>query len=299
MKLKREVKIGAYIVATLFIMYWVFNFLKGQDIFNKSVTYYARYESVEGLVPTAQVYIKGLKVGIIEKIEYEQKEKLFLVRLRVEAGYIIPENSIAKIFNADLMGNKAVSIVLGSSPKQLAPGSIMASDISTDLMTEIMPLKGKLDSLLIKTNETFAAINNILTEEKQNEIKSIITNLATSTSNLAALTNTLNEEKTHLSNTMKNAETFTASLAQNTGNITAMLENLKAVSDTLHNTEIGALIAKVNNLLSAANSLDGTVGQLLHNDELYKNLSSTLHDLDLLLQDLKANPKKYVKLSLF
>jgi phospholipid/cholesterol/gamma-HCH transport system substrate-binding protein len=175
----------------------------------------------------------------------------------------------------------------------------MDSDKTSNLLAEIEPLKGKLDSILTKVNETFAAINNILTEQKQEEIKNIITNVDKTMEYMAKLSSTLETEKTLLANTLKNAEAFTATLAENAQNITTTLTNLAAVSDSLQKINIGATITKINNLVDAIHDPNGTVGQLLTNEELYQNLTATLRDLDLLLQDIKANPKKYVKLSLF
>ena len=299
MKIKREIKVGIYVVGIIFVMYWTFNFLKGQDIFNKSDSYYAHYDNVEGLVPTAQVFIKGLKVGLVEKINYNQDEKRFEVRLRIESGYIIPDNSIAKIYSSDIMGNKAVTIVLGNSPKQLAQGSVMNSSISTDLMTEIMPLKGKLDSILMKIDQTFTAINNVLTDEKQDEVKNIITNIDNSMLRLASISATIDKEKTQIVKILENAEAFTATLAASTDAISGTLANLMEFSDTLRRADISAIATKFNNLLTSINNTDGTIGQLIHNGDLHQNLVETLRDLDLLLKDLKENPKKYVKLSLF
>jgi phospholipid/cholesterol/gamma-HCH transport system substrate-binding protein len=221
----------------------------------------------------------------------------------VEQGYSIPENSVAEIYATDILGNKAIRIIMGNSPKLLATKSYLQSSVASDLTnivaSELLPLKDKLETLIMNLNTTVVAVNSILTDEAQKELRVTLANLNKSMQHVEQLTGTLSAKNGHLHNTLENLEIFSTSLRNNSENINAIAGNLAQFTDTLRQTDIKATIDRLNGLLAQAGDTTGTVGQLLYNKELYLRLSSTIHSLDVLLNDIQANPKKYVKLSLF
>ena len=302
-KISREVKIGIYALVTLVLMYWVFNFIKGRDIFSAYDNYYVSYENVEGLGQTSTVYLKGLKVGNVSKISLEKSGKFFEVTLRIHRGYSIPENSTAEIYSTDIMGNKAVRVIVGDSPRLAKSGDFLnanvASDFTNMMSKELLPLKDKLETLITNLNTTVVSINNVLTTDAQKQLSESIAHLSTSLQHIANITNSLDTEKEHIIRTLENIDTFTASLSNNSQSIDAIIRNFEQLSDSLKQVNVKATVDHLNTLLAQASDTTGTVGQLLYNGELYDRLSSTLNSLDLLIKDLKENPKKYVKLSLF
>ncbi len=302
-KISKEVKIGIYAVVTIVAMYWVFNFLKGRDLLNKYQTYYAVFENVEGLTATAPVYLKGLKVGNVSKITFEKTDLRFTVALRVESSYGVPEDSKAEIYGTDIMGNKAVRILMGSSPKLATSDDYLQSSVASDLTNmvanELLPLKDKIMGTLNNLNTTITAINNVLNEDTQNNLKGSISNLNSTLAHVESLSSALNSNKKHLTNSLENIDAFSATLRNNGTKIDRIADNLVQVSDSLRMANLKQTIDNLNALLGQANDTSGTVGKLLHDGELYTRLSNTVNDLDLLLIDLKANPKRYVKLSLF
>jgi len=302
-KISREVKIGIYALTTLVIMYWVFNFIKGRDIFSSYDNYYVAYENVEGLGQTSSIYLKGLKVGNVSKISLEKSGQFFEATLRIHRGYSIPENSTAEIYSTDIMGNKAVRVIVGDSPRLAKPGDFLnasvASDFTNMMSKELLPLKDKLEVLMTNLNTTVVSLNNVLTENTQKQLAESIRHLNTSLQNISTISSTLNNEKEHIARSLENIDSFTASLSNNTQNINAIISNLEQLSDSLKYVDIKSTFNHLNTLLAQASDTTGTVGQLLYNNEIHHRLSATLNDLDLLIKDLKENPKKYVKLSLF
>ena len=302
-KISREVKIGIYALGTLVLMYWLFNFLKGQDIFNSYDKYYATFENVEGLAQSSTVYLKGLKIGNVSKIELDENAQSFKISLRINRGYSIPKNSTIEIYSTDIMGNKAARILVGDSPMLALPGDYLKSSVASDLTNmvsrELIPLKDKLETLITNLNTTVVSINNVLTTDAQKQLTESIAHLSTSLQHIANITNSLDTEKEHIIRTLENIDTFTASLSNNSQSIDAIIRNFEQLSDSLKQVNVKATVDHLNTLLAQASDTTGTVGQLLYNGELYDRLSSTLNSLDLLIKDLKENPKKYVKLSLF
>ncbi|MDR0728824.1 MAG: MlaD family protein [Prevotellaceae bacterium] len=303
LKISKEVKIGIYAITILVVMYWIFNFLKGRDLFNTYNTYYATYENVEGLTQSAPVFLKGLKVGSVIKIVFEKEEQSFLVTLRVDNHYGIPEHSTAEIYAADIMGTKAIRILVSNSPKLAQSKEYLKSSVASDMMTmmvnELTPIKNKLDVLLSNLNVTVETINHILNEEKQRELDESIRSLNKTMKHIERIAGVVDAQKDHLGNTLENADAFTASLRNSTQHIESVIQNLEQISDSLAQSNLKGTVERLNLLLVQVSDTTGTVGQLLYNDELYQRLSITLKDLDALINDLRANPKKYVKLSLF
>jgi phospholipid/cholesterol/gamma-HCH transport system substrate-binding protein len=302
-KISREIKIGIYAVTTLLVMYWLFNFLKGQDLLNTYDTYYATYENVEGLTQSAPVFLKGLKVGTVARISFDTDHQLFLVTMRISRGYSVPANSVAEIYGVDIMGNKAMRIVMGNSPL-LAPSksylaSAVASDFPTMVANELTPIKNKLDVLLTKLTTTVDAVNNVLDEDRQKDLYESIHHLNQTLAHIERITGAIDADKKRLSNTLENIEVFTASLRNNTQSIEAVVHNFEQISDSLKQADIKGTVQHMNTLLAQAADTTGTVGQLLYNDELYRRVSTTLSDLDALINDIKLHPKKYIKLSVF
>ncbi|MDR1680955.1 MAG: MlaD family protein [Prevotellaceae bacterium] len=303
LKISKEVKIGVYALTILVGLYLVFNFLKGRDLFHTYNVYYAAYENVEGLTPSAPVFLKGLKVGSVVKIAFDRDEQSFLVTLRVDNRYGIPENSTAEIYGADIMGSKALRILVSHSPKLAKTKEYLKSSVASDMMTmmvnELTPIKNKLDVLLSNLNITVATVNHILNEENQQELDESIRSLSKTMKHIEHIAGVVDSQKDHLGNTLENADAFTASLRNSTQHIETVILNLEQISDSLARSNLKGTVEHLNRLLAQASDTTGTVGQLLYNDELYQRLSVTLKDLDALINDLQANPKKYVKLSLF
>ena len=99
---------------------------------------------------------------------------------------------------------------------------------------------------------------------------------------------------------------FSKTLSENSGKLDSTLSNLKTISDTLVAANLYATInnlkstlEKTSKLMEGLNKGKGSAGQLLTNDSLYINLNNGISSLDLLLKDVKANPKRYVHFSLF
>ncbi len=307
MKVSKELKIGIYVVGIILIVYWGINFLKGRDVFGKSNSFYAVFENVQGLQQTSHIYIRGLKIGHVESISYNEKNNNFTVKLNVDSKYNIPLNSIAKIYSVDLLGSKAIKIDLGAGDMMHVEGDTLASGVESDLTsvisTELTPIKEKLNTLLDKANVTFDAVNTVLDEKTTANISATMENLNAITTSLKQASRTLDallaQEKNSIAAVLDNAQSITTNLKNNEKNITTLLTNLANISDSLTKANFGSIAADINSILDKIKSGEGTLGKLASNDSLYMNLNNTANSLDALLKDLKANPGRYVRFSVF
>jgi phospholipid/cholesterol/gamma-HCH transport system substrate-binding protein len=130
-----------------------------------------------------------------------------------------------------------------------------------------------------------------------------MSNVSNVTAGLRQITDSRKDE---LMAAIDEIQAFTSVLAANSSTIDSTLKNLGEVSDAVAaadlKTSLGSLQSSLRGLDTIVTGIskgEGSAGKLVTNDSLYNNLSNTLYNLDMLLRDMKENPKKYVHFSLF
>lgn len=297
----REIKTAILVLSSIFLFIWGYSFLKSKDIFQSGKTIYVVYDNVEGLLPKSAVTLNGLTIGNIEDIAFLNNQGKLLVTLQINSDFPIYKGSIAKIYEPGLIGGKQIAIfpdfknqVLIKSGDTLQSGKVAGL---TEMVAEkLFPLEQKIESATVSADSLIRNINKILNQKNREEISK----------SLASLTETLS----HIKTMAKNADDL---LAENKGkldntikNIDKTAANFSKLSDTLANANIGKTIKTLENTLATTEKMmkdlesgKGSAGKLLKDDALYNNLSGASKELELLLSDMKMNPKRYVHFSLF
>lgn len=315
MKPKQVIFIGITFILAVALFIWGYNFLKGKDIFNKQTTFYAKYHKVSGLTRANPVLINGLRVGQVQTIYFDPDLSGDIIAVIVlNTKFPIPKNSIASIFSADLMGSKAINLKLGNSLELLQEGDTLRSSIEGSLKDEVnaqvQPIKIKAENLLASIDTLVIAFQSIFNESARenlkasfNDIRQTFSNLQSTTSNIDTLVMT---EGSRVANILMNIDSLSTTLSENRNQISAIISNFEDISDSLARSDIPGTFIRANKtlddldaILATINSGEGTLGMLLHNDTLYIELNKSAEELNLLLKDLRENPKRYVKFSLF
>jgi phospholipid/cholesterol/gamma-HCH transport system substrate-binding protein len=303
LRLTKEQKTGLFALVTLIATYFLVNFLKGQDFFNSNNTYYVKYENVDGLTPTGPVYFKGRKIGTIESIEYVKKSGNFIAKLKINSDYPIPSNSIAMIYSADLLGSKAAKIVPGDSQKFLSNKDTLESGIEAGviemLISEVMPLKDSIATLITSLNTTVSGINQILDEKGQANIKNIIAGLNRTINNFEKISETLGKSTPEIEETLKNLKTLSAKLDTAADPLGNTIENFSKVSDELVAADLSGTIKSLKSLLEDMRNPQGSLGKLMTTDSLHTSVTTLVKNLDELIENINNNPKKYIKITVF
>jgi phospholipid/cholesterol/gamma-HCH transport system substrate-binding protein len=300
MQIKREHKTAVIVIIALALFIWGFNFLKGKDIFKSYNTYYSVLDNVEGIVVSTPVTLKGIQIGSVSDMKfYNGIEKTMLV-LDVNKDFVFSKDSKVKIYGGNIMGGKNVSIIPGTSPEMAKDGDTLQAlkmpgmfDLVNDKIT---PLQNKLYRILSSTDTLLLGINNILSPKTQQHLSRTIADLST----------TVNQ----LKNTSVKLNTFWDTnghnLSHSIQNIDKMTSDFASVSDSLKHADISGLVKnlhqtvnKLNSTLEKVNKGDGSMAKLLNDPALYQNLERSTKELQLLLKDLRENPKRYVHFSLW
>jgi len=301
--LSKELKAGLIVLLIAVAMYWLVYFLKGRDIFSSVTLYRIEYENVEGVSATGPVYIRGFKVGTIKNISYNQQKDIFDVTVQLESRYQIPENSIAQIYSADLLGTKAIRIHIGNSAKMLSNNEFIPSDIATDIVgylsKELPLLKEQISGVLTSLDSSLMNLNRILGVQNRENLENALIHLTETLRHFQKLGAWLNSEAPQIQSIVKDLKHLSATLGGSADDIGSTLSNLARFTDTLNQTNIVGVIRDIDLLINQINNNEGTVGKLLHNDEIYQSLTRLLQNVETLLFQIGQNPKKFFRISIF
>jgi len=307
MKIRTEAKIGIIVLSTLVLVIWGINYLKGKNILKRTDVYYAVFDNAQGLEFAAPVFINGYKVGLINRFHFDGDNlNRVIVAFIVEKQYKIPLGSVAKVISPDIMSPKSISIELAESEHFHAYGDTLTSYMGSDLMAQ---LKSGLEPVINDAGRAILRMDSLLAELNKTFDDNSVSDLKTSFSNLKQVSDNLKNQLSSTGNLAKsidNLEKFSSTLSNNNEKIEQLINNLSAVSDTLKYSGLGAGIENLGNtaeelhiLLAGINAGKGTLGSLAVDDSLYTKLVDVSVNLDLLLQDLREKPKRYVHFSIF
>ncbi|MEJ6673985.1 MAG: MlaD family protein [Polaribacter sp.] len=301
MKLSREIKTAFLVIVGVLLFIFGFSFLKGKSLFKKDKIIYTVYEEVEGLVEGAKVTINGLVIGKIMKIDFLPNTTRILITMSVRSELDFSPQSEAILYEAGLIGGKAIQIdPVFDSKIKVKSGDTLVSALKpglTELINkQIEPLQLKIENMLTSADSLFIGVGNILNNDSQENLKSILKNLSLSTSKIndasISLVDILKKNQSNINITFENfAETS---------------DNLKTITDSISQANLAVAINKFMNTIESLDGIvatiesgNGTMGKLVKDETLYQNLSQASKELEDLLSDLKSHPKRYVHFSLF
>lgn len=301
--MSKELKIGVFVVTVLVASFFLINYLRGEDIFNKEMEVTSRYDTVEGLVASAPVYIKGYKAGKVSEVAYDAEKEDFVVTCSISKEFRIPSDSKMTIYSVDIMGGKGIRIDLGSSDTPAEDGSMLVPAFEAGLMDGlaegIAPLLEKVNSTMDSLAVTVSGVNRMLSEDNQKNISSTLAHLDRTMANLNALSASLQGKSGEIESVIDNMSGLSAKLGDIASQVDTTLSGVNTFVDTINASDIDGLLSSVRNLLENINDPDGTVGQLINNDSMYNSVDSLLSDIDELVKKIQENPKKYIKISVF
>lgn len=313
MKFSREIKIGFFTTLCLAAMFWGINFLKGKNVFSPNHIYYTIFNQVDGLENTNDVLINGFKVGLVKSIEFEKGNTgNFVVTLLVGKKYSIPKNTIAKMVSSDIMGGKAIKLVVSPNLDYYQPGDTLPSQIEIGLIDQLVyqmvPVKEKAERLMEEMGKTFKIMSEVLNENNREQLDQSFSNLNKSLFSINQATaelDTMLSPNGTLRKMFGNIESISSNLKNNSKDINNIIKNFSSISDSIARIQVvstfqqlDSAVNQFNNVITKVNTGEGTLGNLINNDTLYLNLENASRDLDLLIKDVKSNPKRYINFSI-
>ncbi len=309
MKINNETKVGILTVLALGLLIVGFNFLKGKDLFNSTTKVYAIFSKLGSLAKSNEVKINGLTVGTVYDMQEVDKDVSGIkVTISLTRDVNIPSNSVAYI-TAPLggLGSSTIIIEKGDATTYLKDGDVLSTRIDEGLFggltSEVQPTLAKIRTSLDSLNRVFGNINTLFDAGAKRNIQDMIGNLNSATQSLNKM---LDPQSSALAATLKNVNSITGNLNKNNDSITAIINNTKRFTDQLGRIDLDktmdtlqSAISMMKNTIDKMSSDQGTLGALIHDRQLYNRLNDAVLSAEILLDDLRAHPKRYVNLSIF
>ena len=301
MRLSKEIKAAFFVLSTILLFIFGFNYLKGSSILDKQKTIYAVYDEVDGLLVGANVMINGLSIGNVTELDFLPNSTKILVTLKVKDKLNFSSKSTASIYETGVLGGLAISIEPVFERESIVKtGDTLMSSVRpglTELINrQIEPLSRQLQSTITSVDSIFTGASNVLNRQTQEEIKESISVLTSAikaiNSSSLIIEETLASKSTQINNTLDNFEKISSNLSNvsdelNSFGLTSLLSNLEVSVDG------------ISSIVDKLDSNNSTLGKLINEDEVYNNLNSSIESLNILINDIKTNPKKYVHFSVF
>lgn len=301
--MNKELKIGVFVVAVVVTSFFVLNYLRGEDIFNREYEVVSRYETVDGLVASAPVFIKGYKAGKVSSVTYDSKAGDFIVICSVTKDFMIPSDSEMVIYAVDIMGGKGIKINLGNSDVYVEDGGALTPAFESGLMDSLAgsigPLMEKVSDTLDSLQVTVSGVNILLSANNQESFRRILSNVESTMRNLKSLSGTINGKSEEIVSLMNNLNEFSSKLVVISDKVDTTLTGVNSVVNTVNASDIEGLITSFRSLLESINDPEGSVSKLLNNDSVYNSVDSLLIEINSLVEKIQENPRKYLKISVF
>lgn len=303
MKMSKEVKIGLFAVVVFVISFFVLNYLRGEDIFNREIDLVSSYDSIEGLVASAPVYIKGYKAGKVVDVTYNPNTESFDVLCSVKKEFNIPVDSKMTIYSVDIMGGKGIKIDLGYSDEYAEDGAWLSPAFEAGLMdglsSGLAPLMEKVGNTIDSLSVTVAGINDILSETNKSRIHATLKHLEATMADVRSISSSVNGKSDELNDFIDNLAILSQRLSPVMDKVDSTMTGLSSVVGTINEADIEGVIQSFKSLLEKMNDPDGSIGKLLTDGSVYNSVDALLNDIDSLVKKIEENPKKYIRISIF
>ena len=315
MKLSREVRVGFVVTLGIVLLYFGFNFLKGKNLFSPSRSYYAVFDNVDQLMPSARVQVNGFQVGIIDQVGFlsEGSYKVLVKFLIDNDDLNIPKDSEAHIVS-DLLGTRTLELTLGKSPVLAERGdtlkAVRDAGITDEIKDAIKPLKAQIENLAGSVDSVLTGLNRVFNKKTQD---GLVSSFESVNSSIMRFEHTVKEfdllvtnERSKLSSIFSNVASITTNLKNNNEKLSNVFSNMDKISDDIAKsnvkqtmTDLQESIGSLQKVLKNVENGQGSLGKLATDDSLYVNLDNSSRNLSLLLEDMKAHPSRYVHFSVF
>jgi len=301
LKLTKEIRIALLIISVVLLFIFGFNYLKGKNLFNKEMNLYAVYERVDGVSTGTDVILNGLVIGNVLKVDYIAENHKNIVKFRIRKDIPLSINTKAEITDVGLIRGKAIALIpaFDNAAKVKSRDTLKTSvkkGITQSISSGIVPIEKKINNVLTNLDSILTKFNTIFNDKKQDELKKTLSNLSEMTTNLntasQSINNVLGSKGENLKSTFESIEKTSNNLEKITDSLAQ--SNLK---ETI--TYLESSLKELNETLITINDGEGNISKLLHDKDLYDNLTKSIQEIELLMEDIRLNPKRYIHFSLF
>lgn len=309
LKISNEFKVGVLAVIALVILFFGYNYIKGERLFAADNTFYAIFDNAAGLSKSDDVIYRGLSVGKIVSIHLkEDNPSLIVVTFSISTDILIPEDSEARITNSDLLGDKALEIILGKSTNMLAGGELKGTveqSLSQQIEEELLPVKERIESLISSIDSVITRVNGIFDVNFQGKVDENLVSIEAAIVNIRSITenvdNLISMEVTRIDTILASVQTIATAISDNEQELRNTFSNLEMITDSLAKVDLVNTFASLDKVAADLAQItekvtqgEGNLAMLINEQELYENIEKTTKNLELLLEDFRKSPGRYM-----
>lgn len=309
MKISNETKVGILTAVGIAVLILGYSYLSGSDIFSRDNKFYAIYNSVDGLSVSKPVLVNGFQIGRVSDMKLRPDGRT-VVEFTIDHQYNVPSNTNAKLVSTDLLGGKAIRFEYGNSRVMAQDKDTLQADIQGSLAESLQPIQTKAEHLITKLDSSLAAINKIMNPSFQRNVDRSFNSIANSLETLEGTTKKIDalvgSQTEHINGILTNTEAVSGNLKEGSAHFNAIATNFEKVSNDMANSNLkqtldnaNQAVASLQNTIGKINNGNGSLGMLINDKTVYKNLADATANLNALLIDLKAHPGRYVSFSVF
>ena len=290
----KEVQIALVAIVGIIVLFFGMKFLKGMFLFSTDDSYYVEFDDISGVSASCPVYANGYRVGVVEDVifNYDSQDKIVAV-LGLNKQLRLPKASTAEIAS-DLLGNVKLELKFGPDPVDIMePGDTLSGKKQGGALAKAADMLPQFEKMLPKVDSILASVNMLLMNPA---IANSLHNVDQITAHLVTTTNELNRLTASLNQQVPGTLTKVDGLLDNT---TTLTKNLSELDIAMTMAKVNSTLQNVEQMTAKLNSNEGTLGLLMRDQELYRNMASTMGHVDSLMIDLKQHPQRYVHFSLF
>jgi phospholipid/cholesterol/gamma-HCH transport system substrate-binding protein len=295
---KQELRLGLFAAVTIGLLVYGFNFLKGENVFNSNLTYYVRYPNALNLQSSSPVLFRGVKVGSVREVILQSEG--VLIEFYAKEDIRIPVGSEARVISTDLFNTRAIEILFSNNKETSVSYDTLVGTVETALLEKIAdqvtPMRNRIDSLLQTTQRLILSID-------PNELNRTIGNIELATAQLAEMSSTM---KDPLKKSLNNVESISSNLARNNEQINKIVRNASKFSDSLTALSLQPTLTSINQNLTTLSAIlqkiergEGSMGKMVQDSSLYHRLDESARSLNLLMEDFRNQPRRYLNFSVF
>ena len=297
--MNKELKIGLVGVLSIIVLFVGINYLKGLNVLDSSRSFYAIYDDIGGLKPGSSIFLNGYQVGMVSQVNLlNDVDQRLIVNININKDFGIPLNSVFKIVNQDLMGSKSINLILGDDNVLAQSGDTLIAGVGgsfqDEVSAQILPLKIKTEELIGSIDSVMIIITAVLNKDARknltNSLHSLDQTFSLMSETMIKVDQIVDQNDERISSIVKNLES-------SNNQITNILKNFSDISDDIAKSNIQELLISLSETTKKINESNGSLGMLINDKDLYLNLEKSTKELELLIKDIKTNPKRYVGFS--
>ncbi len=270
--------------------------MKEYRLGKKKVYFTAHFEEVGNLSVGDPVAVRGVKKGVVTEIRLEDQG--VGVQFEVDKGVILHPDVQLRVANIGFMGEKFLALDPGSAPGRYdgsrpIPGRFQSG------VPEVISGAGEL---LIETTELSSRMNLMLDALDPATVERAARNVEKAT---ASLSQTLEQNRTDLRQTIVDFREAARELHQiastNSEGVTTSIQDFGTASKKLAalSDQLSTTATALQRVVDRIDQKQGSLGMAIADSTLYVQLLKTVQNANSLVNDIRANPKRYLRISVF